>query len=106
MSALAQTVSSTKRVVAQRGFCWTRLLRAGSLVATVVALLVGAILGEPQAIATAVLGFATGLGIVALFFRGSDRAFLVTLFLVAFAGRTVAAVASHFVLIYLGRGGF
>ena len=109
MSAVAETLAAPRAVgILARlpNWRWAALLRGGSLAAAVVALLVGAALGEPQAIVTAGLGLALGLGIIRLGFRGQERAFLTTLFLVAWALRVVGAVGSHELLLRMGRGGF
>jgi hypothetical protein len=85
---------------------WTLLVRGSSLAAIVVALAVGAALGEPRAIVVAALGLVVGLALVRRSFRADERRFLLGLFLAAFGLRVVAAVVSHFVLVSLGRGGF
>jgi hypothetical protein len=69
------------------------------------ALVVGALRGEPQAFVTGALGLAVGLAIVRLAFRGETRQFALTLFLVAFGARVVLAVGMHLVLIAIGRDG-
>ena len=111
MSAIAE--AATQRQVdapagglAQlRNVPWTALLRWGSLSAAALALAVGAIRGEPQAIATAALGLLVSLVVVKLAFRGETREFALTLLLVAFGARVVLAVALHLLLIAMGREG-
>lgn len=85
---------------------WTFVLRGGSLGAIVVSLVAATVLGDWQAIVTTALGLALGLAIIRLCFRGEDRAFLQTAFLVAFGLRVVGAVVSHEVLMHVGRRGF
>ena len=104
---VAAEVAPLDRWDSRRGrWSWTLLVRGGSLAAIVIALAVGAALGEPRAIAVAVPGLALGLVLVRRSSRADERRFLLGLFLAAFALRVVAAVASHFVLGSLGRGGF
>lgn len=106
MSAVAGLAGAERGAPGLGRIPWTALLRGASLLAVVVALAAGAILGEPQAIAVALPLFAICLAIVWRCFAGDERRFLLTLFLVAYGLRMVGAVASHFVLLYLGRGGF
>ena len=108
MSALAEAVRAQPRATRIAALPWTTLLRYGSLAIAALGLLVGAALGEPQAIVTAALGLALGSAIVRFGFRtrSAERSFLLTLFLVAFALRVIGAVSSHFVLLHLGKGGF
>lgn len=95
--------SLRERVLAWR---WSSILRWGSLATILVGLAAAGILGEWQAIVTAGLGLGLGLALIRLCFRGEDRAFLQTAFLVAFALRVLGAVLSHEALIYVGRRGF
>jgi hypothetical protein len=108
MSAFAEAVRVRPGVSRLARPPRTPLLRWGSLAGAALGLLVGAALGEPQAIVTAALGLALGAAIVWFGFRTrpDERSFLLTLFLVAFGLRVVAATASHFGLLYLGKGGF
>jgi dolichyl-phosphate-mannose-protein mannosyltransferase len=106
VSAVADVLAFHPLAARFGGLPWTRLLRLGSLAAIVVGLAVGALFGEPQAIVVAVLGLALLLAVVWLGFRGADRSWLLTVGLVAFAVRLLGTVAAHYVLIYLGRGGF
>jgi hypothetical protein len=106
LSALAETVRVEPWSARLLKWNRTPFLRGGSLAVSVIALGAGAVLGEPQAIAIAVLGLTLGLALVWFCFRAGEREFLLTLFLVAFGVRVVGAIVSHFVLIYSGRGGF
>ena len=106
MNAAVEAVPVQRWAVRVIKWNWAPLLRGGSLAAAAAALAVGAALGEPQAIATAVPGLLVGLALIRVCFRGNQRQFLLTLFLVAFALRLVGAVASHFLLVYRGTGGF
>jgi len=78
-------------------------LRALSLLAIVVALLVLVRRDQAQMIPIALVGLALGPAIIWIFFRGTERRFLLTLFLVAFAVRMVAAVAVHPYLVTITR---
>lgn len=89
-----------------RTLSWTRLLRGGSLAAIGAGLLGAVVIGEWQAIVTTALGLALGLAVVRLCFRGEDRIFLETTFLVAFGLRVLGAVVSHYALMQVGRRGF
>jgi hypothetical protein len=106
VNVAAEQVPVKHRALRVIGWNGTRLLRGGSLAVAAVALVVAAWLGEPQAVAIAAPGLIIGLALIRLSFRGSERQFLVTLFLVAFALRVVGAVTSHFLLVYRGTGGF
>lgn len=110
MSTLAEAVPTNRGrpswLARARGSDWHRLLRVGSLTASGLALLVSAVLGSPQAMVTALLGLLAGLAIARLCFRGEDRAFATTLFLVAWGLRVVGAVATHEVLVWRGTNGF
>src|SRR5207248_916130 len=72
-----------------------RALQGLSLLAIAVALAVLVRRGEPQMLPIALAGLALGPAVIWLCFKGTERRFLLTLFLVAFAIRTVAAVAFH-----------
>jgi len=88
---------------------WTRpdlihsALRGVSLLAILVAL--GELIrrGEPQMVPIGLAGLALGPAVIWLCFRGTEHRFLLTLFLVAFAIRMVAAVAVHPYLITITR---
>lgn len=106
MSAVAEAVRMEQPAARAGRWSWTMLVRSGSLAVCAIALMAAAVLGSPQAIITAAIGFALSLAVVWLCFRGADRQFLLSLFLAAFAVRLAAAVASHFVLVYAGRNGY
>jgi hypothetical protein len=106
VSAVAEAVQIQRSSSRLPQLPWTPLLRYGSLAVMAAALAVGAALGEPQAIVTGSLVLALSTAVVWFAFKGTERRFILTLFLVAFAARIVAAVASHFVLLYMGRDGF
>lgn len=106
MSAIARAVGADQPAAGRAGLSWRYQARGVSLALAAIALVAGAVLGEPGAIGIALLGLALGLALVWVCFRAEDRRFLLTLFLAAFGLRVVGAVASHFVLIHYGRGGF
>lgn len=106
MSAVAEVIGLQEGVRRGGRIAWTPLLRIGSLIAILAALVAAAVLGEPQTFVVAWLGLGIGLAIVWLCFRGADRQFLLTLFLTAFALRVVGAVVSHHLLVLFGRDGF
>ena len=85
---------------------WTPLLRGSSLLAAAVALVVGALLGDPQALLTGPAGLAIGAAIIWRCYRGEERRFLLTLFVLAWSARVVGAVVSHEALMYLGKSGY
>ena len=78
-------------------------LRALSLLAIALVLLVLVRRDETQMIPIALAGLALGPAIIWIFFRGTERRVLLTLFLVAFAIRLVAAVAVHPYLVTITR---
>ena len=91
MSATAEIVTVERPIGAQRRWNWKVLARSASVAVLVLSLLVGAVLGEPQALVTALLGLVIGLALVRVFFRADEREFLLSLFLLAFAARAALA---------------
>lgn len=85
---------------------WTTWLQVGSLVAATVALGIASLWGDPEAVATALLGLAVGYVLARYAFGRADARFVVTLFLVAFCLRLALTVALHWVLIARGMNGF
>jgi hypothetical protein len=73
---------------------WHPLLRGASLVAIGLALGLAVVRAHGEAVPVALVGPIAGAGVIWALFRGPERRFLLTLFLVAFALRTVLAVAA------------
>ena len=78
---------------------WHRALRAVSLAAIVAALGLAIARGHAAAVPVALVGLALGCLLVFRVYRGTDRDFLLTLFLAALAVRVLAAVLVHPYLI-------
>src|SRR5581483_6281670 len=85
-------------LLTSRSVFWDRVhlvLRVASLLAVAVASAMLVRRGEAQMVPIALAGLLLGTGAIMLLFRGPERRYLLTLFLVAFAVRTVAAVVVH-----------
>ena len=101
MSVAAPPINAASR--------WTRselvhlALRVASLVAIAVALVVLVGREQTQMVPIGLAGLALGPAVIWLLFRGEQRRFLLTLFLIAFAIRMVAAVAVHPYLVTITR---
>ncbi|MCC6173789.1 MAG: glycosyltransferase family 39 protein [Chloroflexi bacterium] len=78
-------------------------LRALSLIVTLAAFGVLWGRGQSEMIPLGLAGLALGPALIALFFRGQERRFLLTLFLVAFAVRVAIAVAAHPMLVTISK---
>ena len=74
---------------------WHLVLRGASLTAIAIVLVAAVLRGHGEAVPVALAGLGLGVGLILALFRGNERRFLLTLFLVAFAIRLVAALLTH-----------
>jgi hypothetical protein len=94
--ATSRDVASSRWRSADR---WHGALRVGSLVLVAAALTVAFVRGHGEAVPVGLAAVAVGPLLIVRLFRGNERSFLLTLFLVALALRIVVAVAIHPYLI-------